>query len=38
MSYKSRSVNLQHEDVVNNPYHTTLHKLYPSLVAQGVNG
>ena len=38
MSYKSRSVNLQHEDVVNNPYHATLHKLYPSLVAQCVNG
>ena len=38
MSYKSCSVNLQHEDVINNPYHATLHKLYPSLVAQGVNG
>lgn len=38
MSYKSRSVNFQHEDVVNNPYHATLHKLYPSLVAQCVYG
>ena len=38
MSYKSCSVNLQHEDVVHNPYHATLHKLYPSLVAQCVNG
>ena len=38
MSYKSCSVNLQHEDVVHNPYRTTLHKLYPSLVAQCVNG
>ena len=38
MSYKSCSVNLQHEDVVHNPYHATLHKLYPSLVAQCING
>ena len=38
MSYKSCSVNFQHEDVVHNPYHTTLHKLHPSLVAQCVNG
>ena len=38
MSYKSCSVNLQHKDVVNYPYRTTLHKLYPSLVTQCVNG
>ena len=38
MSYKSCSVNLQHEDVIHNPYHTTLHKLHPSLMAQCVNG
>lgn len=38
MSYKSRSVNLQHEDVVHNPYRATLHKLYPALVAQCVDG
>ena len=38
MSYKSCSVHFQHEDVVYNPYHATLHKLYPSLVAQSVNG
>ena len=37
MSYKSCSVNLQHEDVVHNPYHATLHKLHPSLVAQCVD-
>lgn len=33
MSYKSCSVNLQHKDVVNYPYRTTLHKLHSSLVA-----
>ena len=38
MSYKSCSVNFQHEDVVHNPYHATLHELHPSLVAQCVNG
>ena len=38
MGYKSRSVDFEHEDVVHNPYHTTLHELHPSLVAQGVNG
>ena len=38
MSYKSCSVHFQHEDVVHNPYRATLHKLYPSLVAQGING
>ena len=38
MSYKSCSVNLQHEDIVHNPYHATLHKLYSSLVAQCING
>ena len=38
MSYKSCSVNLEHEDVVHNPYSATLHKLYTSLVAQCVNG
>ena len=36
--YKSRSVNFQHEDVVNNPYRATFHELYPALVAQCVNG
>ena len=38
MRYKSCSVNLQHEDVVHNPYHATLHKLHLALVAQCVNG
>lgn len=38
MSYKSCSVNLQHKDVIHNPYRATLHKLHPSLVAQYING
>ena len=38
MSYKSCSVNLQHKDVVHNPYRATLHELHPSLMAQCVNG
>ena len=38
MSYKSRSIHFEHEDVVNNPYRATLHKLHPSLVAQCVDG
>ena len=38
MSYKSCSVNLQHEDVVHNPYRATLHELHSSLVAQCING
>lgn len=38
MSYKSRSIHFEHEDVVHNPYRATLHKLHPSLVAQCVNG
>ena len=36
--YKSRSIYFEHENVIHNPYHTTLHKLYPSLMAQCVNG
>ena len=36
--YKSRAIYFEHEDVVHYPYHTTLHELYPSLVAQCVNG
>ena len=38
MSYKSCSVHFEHEDVVHNPYHATLHELHPSLMAQCVNG
>ena len=38
MSYKSCSVHFQHEDVIHNPYRAALHELYPSLVAQGING
>ena len=38
MSYKSCSVNFEHKYVVHNPYHATLHKLHPALVAQCVDG
>ena len=38
MSYKSCSVNLQHEDVIHNSYLTTLHKLHLALVAHDVYG
>ena len=38
MCYKSRAIHFEHEYIVHNPYHATLHKLYPSLMAQCVNG
>ena len=38
MRYKSRAIHFEHKDVVHYPYRATLHKLYPSLVAHGVNG
>ena len=38
MRYKSRAVHFKHKYVVHNPYHATLYKLHPALVAQGING
>ena len=38
MRYKSRTVHLQHEYIVHNPYLATLHELHLALVAHGVNG
>ena len=38
MCYKSRSIHLEHKDVVNNSYLATLHKLHLALVAQCVYG
>lgn len=38
MCYKSRTVYFKHEYIVHNPYLATIHKLYPTLVAHGVNG
>ena len=38
MSYKSCSVNLQHEDVIHNPYRSTIHELHVALVSQGIYG
>lgn len=37
MRYKSRAIDFEHKNVVDNPYLTTLHKLHLALVAQGVN-
>ena len=37
MCYKSRAIDFEHKNVVDNPYLTTLHKLHLALVAQGVN-
>ena len=36
--YKSRSIYFEYKDVVHDPYRATVHKLYPSLMAQCVNG
>lgn len=38
MRYESRAVHFKHEYVVHNPYLATLHKLYPALVAQCIDG
>ena len=38
MCYKSRAIHFEHQDIVDHPYHATLHKLHPSLVAQCVDG
>ena len=38
MRNKSRSVHLEHEYVVHNPYLATLDELHLALVAHGVNG
>ena len=38
MRNKSRSIHLQHEDVVHNPYLATLHELHLALVAQCIYG
>lgn len=38
MRNESRAVYFQHKYIVDNPYFTTLHKLYLALVTHGVNG
>ena len=38
MCNKSRSVHFEHEDVIHNPYRSTIHELHVALVSQGIYG